>query len=196
MGSPESGVRLVNASVAHARHQNNTHSLAWALAVAGQTSQMQHEPAATARFASEAIETAREHRLPQWLAAGERCKGWAVHQLADFEGGLNLLRQAVKRWYETGAALYTTHCEICFAESYLLQGQAAAARSHFAAARAPCRRSCENYLAAEMDRLEALLLQSERAPTEMVEKCLANALETARQPGARLFELRSATALA
>jgi predicted ATPase len=47
-----------------------------------------------------------------------------------------------------------------------------------------------------MDRLEALLLQYEGAPTEMVEKCLANALETARQPGARLFELRSATALA
>jgi class 3 adenylate cyclase len=136
MGFPESGVRLVNASVAHARHQNNTHSLAWALAVAGQTSQMQHEPAATARFASEAIETAREHRLPQWLAAGERCKGWAVHQLGDFEGGLNLLRQGVKRWYETGAALHTTHCEICLAESYLLQGQAAAARAHLAAARA------------------------------------------------------------
>jgi predicted ATPase len=40
------------------------------------------------------------------------------------------------------------------------------------------------------------LLQYEGAPTEVVEKCLANALETARLAGARLFELRSATALA
>ena len=196
MGFPESGMRLIKAAVAHARHRNNAHSLAWALCVAAHVSQSQHEPAATARFASEAIETAREHRLPQWLALGERCKGWAIHQLGDFEGGLNLLRQGVRRWYETGAALHTTHGEICLAESYLLQGDAAAARSHLSAARAHCRSYGENYLAAEIDRLDALLLQCEGAPTEMVEEFLAKALDTARPQGARLFELRSATALA
>ena len=47
-----------------------------------------------------------------------------------------------------------------------------------------------------MDRLDGLLLQCEGAPTEMVEECLAKALDIARQQGARLFELRSATALA
>jgi class 3 adenylate cyclase len=196
MGFPESGMRLIEAAVAHARHQDNAHSLAWALGVAAHVSQSQHESAATARFASEAIETAREHRMPQWLALGERCKGWAIHQLGDFEGGLNLLRQGVRRWYETGAALHTTHAEICLAESYLLQGDAAAARSHLSAARAHCTSYGEKYLAAEMDRLEALLLQCEGAPTEMVEECLAKALDMARQQGARLFELRSATALA
>ena len=59
MGFPESGMRLIEAAVAHARHQDNAHSLAWALAVAAHVSQSQHESAATARFASEAIETAR-----------------------------------------------------------------------------------------------------------------------------------------
>jgi predicted ATPase len=82
------------------------------------------------------------------------------------------------------------------AESYLLQGDAAAARSHLSAARAHCRSYGENYLAAEIDRLHALLLQCEGAPTEVVEECLAKALHTARLQGARLFELRSATALA
>jgi predicted ATPase len=65
-----------------------------------------------------------------------------------------------------------------------------------AAARAHCRSYGENYLAVEMERLEALLLRCEGAPTEMVEKCLSNALDAAHQAGARLFELRSATALA
>jgi class 3 adenylate cyclase len=196
MGFPESGMRLVKAAVAHARHQDNAHSLAWALGVAAHVSQSQHEPAATARFASEAIETAREHQMPQWLALGERCKGWAIHQLGDFESGLNLQRQGVRRWYETGAALHTTHCEISLAESYLLQGDAAAARSHLSAARAHGTSYGEKYLVAEIDRLEALLLRCEGAPTEMVEECLAKALDVARQQGARLFELRSATALA
>jgi class 3 adenylate cyclase/predicted ATPase len=196
MGFPESGMRLIEAAVAHARQQNNAHSLAWALGVAAHVSQSQHEPAATARFASEAIETAREHRMPQWLALGERCKGWAIHQLGDFEGGLNLLRQGVRRWYETGAVLHTTHTEICLAESFLLQGHAVAARSYLSTARAHCASFGENYLAAEMDRLDALLLQCEGAPTDMVEECLATAIEMARQQEARLFELRSATALA
>jgi class 3 adenylate cyclase len=196
MGFPESGMTLIEAGVAHARQQNNAHSLAWALGVAAHVSQSQHEPAATARFASEAIETAHEHRMPQWLALGERCKGWAIYQLGDFEGGLNLLRQGVRRWYETGATLHTTHAEICLAESYLLQGHAAAARSHLSAARAHSTSYGENYLATEIDRLEALLLQCEGAPTEMVEECLAKALDMAHRQGARLFELRSATALA
>ena len=124
MGFPESGMGLIEASVAHARQQKNAHGLAWALCGAAHVSQLQHDPAATARFASEAIETAREHRLPQWLALGERCKGWAIYQLGDFEGGLDLLRQGVRRWYETGAVLHTTHAEICLADSYLLQGHA------------------------------------------------------------------------
>ena len=196
MGFPDSGARLLEGSVEYARHRNNAHSLAWALGVAAHVSQMQHEPVATACFASEAIDTAREHGLPQWLALGERCKGWATHQLGDLEGGLNLLRQGVSRWYETGAALHTTHAEVCLAESYLLQGHAAAARSHLSAGRAHCMSYGENYLAAEIDRLEALLLQCEGAPTEMVEECLVKALDMARQQGARLFELRSATALA
>ncbi len=64
------------------------------------------------------------------------------------------------------------------------------------AARAHCESYGENYLAAEMDRLEALLLQRAGAPTELIEQCLAKALDTARQKATRLFELRSATALA
>jgi hypothetical protein len=196
MGFPESGARLINASVAHGRRQNNPHSLAWALGVAAYILQLQHEPAATIRLASEALDTARKHRLPQWLALAERSKGWAIHWLGDFEGGLHLLRQGVNRWYETGAALHTTACEISLAESYLLQGQAAAAQSHLAAARAHSGRYGENYLAAEINRLEALVLQCEGATFAMIEECLATALATARQAEARLFELRSATALA
>ena len=56
------------------------------------------------------------------------------------------------------------------------QGDAAAARSHLSAARAHCESYGENYLAAEMDRLEALLLQREGATTDLTELCLAKAL--------------------
>jgi predicted ATPase len=54
----------------------------------------------------------------------------------------------------------------------------------------------EEYLAAEIERLEALLLQSDLAPGEVVEKYLAEAIATARRQEARLFELRAAASLA
>jgi tetratricopeptide (TPR) repeat protein len=196
MDFPEAGARLVNTCVAHARQQDNAHSLAWALGLAADVSSAQNDPRTTARIASEEMDLACEHRLPQWLAHGERCKGWAIHRLGDFDGGLKLQRQGVRRWYETGAALHTTHCEFSLAESYLLEGQAAVARSHLAAARTHLKGYGENHLAAELDRLEALSLQHEGAPTAIVQERLTSAIETARQAGVRLYELHSTTALA
>ena len=196
MGFPETGAQLIDAAITHARHEQNAHSLAWALAVAAHSLVTQHEAQATLRFASEAIDTAREHRLPQWLALGERCKGWAIHRLGDFSAGLDLQKKGVNRWYETGAVLHTTHCEIILAESLLREGRAAPARAHLDRARAHLASYGEEYVAAEIDRLEALLQQHKRASAEIVEEYLANSLTTARRQGARLLELRTATTLA
>jgi predicted ATPase len=196
LGFPERGARLVEEAVAHASRQKNAHDLAWAVGVAGHVFQLLHDPPTTLRFASEAIETARDNRLPQWLALGERCKGWAMFRLGDHEAGLKLQREGVQRWYETGAALHTTQCEIILAESFLRDGQIALARLHLEAARAHRTRYGEEYLAAEIDRLEALLLHSEGGPARVIEEHLANSLSIARRQEARLLELRTTTTLA
>jgi predicted ATPase len=142
------------------------------------------------------MDTAREHHLPQWLALGERCMGWAMHRLGDFEAGLNLQQQGVRRWYDTGAMLHTTDCEVSLVESLLRDGMTAAARAHLGVARAHRTSYGEDYLSAEIDRLEGLLLQYEQAPAEIVEEYLVNSLGTAHRQGARLLELRTATTLA
>jgi class 3 adenylate cyclase/predicted ATPase len=195
-GFPTSGACLAEEAVARARREESAHSLAWALGVAAHIFEIHHEAEATIRYASEAIATARDHHMPQWLALGERCMGSAMHQLGDFAAGLNLQLQGIKRWTETGATLHLTHCEVHLVESYLREGQTAAARPHLDAARAHCATYGEEYLAAEIDRLEALLLLSEKAPAEIVEEYLMKSLNTARRQGARLFELRAATTFA
>jgi class 3 adenylate cyclase len=196
MGLPKTGTRLIEAAIEHARHEENAHSLAWALGVAAHSAVTLHDAQATARFASEALDTAREHHLPQWLALGERCMGWAMHQLGEWEAGLNLQRQGVRRWNETGATLHTTHCEVMLVESFLRERLTAQARAHLDIARAHRASYSENYLAAEIDWLEALLLQSEQSAVEEIEGYLASALSTARQQEAHLLELRAATTLA
>jgi predicted ATPase len=92
--------------------------------------------------------------------------------------------------------LHTTHCEVVLAESLLREGQTAAARAHLDAARAHHVTYGEDYLAAEIDRLEGLLLQQEGAASDIVEEYLAKSLDTARRQAARLLELRTATTFA
>ena len=195
-GFPTTGARLVDEAIAYARREENAHSLAWALAVAAHIFQINHDTAATVRFASEAMDTAREHHLPQWLALGERCMGWAMHRLGDLEAGLNLQRQGVRRWYDTGAMIHTTHCEVMLTDTFLRDGQTVAARAHLDVARAHRAGYGEDYLSAEIDRLEGLLLHYEQAPVEIVAEYLVNSLNTARRQGARLLELRTATTFA
>jgi predicted ATPase len=195
-GFVETGTRLMEEAVAHDSRGDNPHSLAWALGVAAHAFQVVHAPAMTARFATKAIKVARENRLPQWLAAGERCNGWVIHRLGDREAGLNLQHVGVNRWYETGARLHTTHCEIALAESYLVDGEVTAAGKHLAAARAHRTSHDENYLAAEIQRLEALLLLREGAPFAIVREHLTKGIGIAYQQGARTLELRCATTLA
>ena len=195
-GFPTSGARLAEAAIARARHDRSAHRLAWALSAVARIFQFLNEPDATARFASEAIDVAQEHHLPQWLALGERCMGWAMHQLGQIEAGMNLQLQGVKHWNDTGAMLHTTHCEIALAESFLREGQTKRARAHLDAARAHRESYGENYLAGEIDRLEGLLLRHEQASSWIVEECLTKSLSTTRRQGARLFELRTATTFA
>jgi class 3 adenylate cyclase/tetratricopeptide (TPR) repeat protein len=195
-GLPASGARLAEMAVAFARREKNAHSLAWALTVAAHAFTIQDEPAITARFASEGIETARDHRMPQWLANGERCMGWAMHRLGDFRAGFNLLMQGIKRWNDTGAKLHTTHYEMALADCLLREGRIAEARLHLNAARAHCESYGEAYLAAEIDRLEGVLLQSEQAATELVEEYFMKSLSTAGRQGAHLFALRTSTTFA
>jgi hypothetical protein len=195
-GFPTSGVRLAEEAVQYARRGESAHSLAWALGVAAHAFQTQHEAKATLHFAAATIDAARDHHLPQWLALGERCMGWAMHRLGSFAAGLDLQRQGIKRWTDTGAMLHVTHCEVHLVDSFLREGQVAEARTHLDTARGHCTSYGENYLAAEIDRLEGLLLQCEQASPEIVEEYLARSLNTARRQGARLFELRTATAFA
>ena len=88
-------MRLVEKAIAHARREDNVHGLAWALGVSAHSFQIHHETAATARFATETINIARDHHLPQWLALGERCLGWAMFQLGDFDAGMNFQLQGM-----------------------------------------------------------------------------------------------------
>jgi tetratricopeptide (TPR) repeat protein len=196
MGFTETAARLGEAAIAHARSRRNPHTLAWALCSAANSYSWQRELLVAARLATEAAELSREHRLPQWLANAEVIEGWAMFHCGDRTGGLDRQERGVRDWHATGAVLHTTMMHGKLAETYLLVGKPAAAHPHLAAAHAHHESYGENYLASELYRIEAKLLQCEGAPAGIVEQHLAKAVSVAREQGARLLQLRSATALA
>ena len=111
---------------------------------------------------------------------------------------MSLLNEGVTRWYETGAVLHRTHCELCLVEAHLHESKFGVAREHLARTRAHCESYGENYLASEIDRLEAILATHEGAPIAVAKKyvIISKSMAIARKQGARLLELRSATLLA
>src|SRR5438045_3687390 len=61
-------------------------------------------------------------------------------------------------------------CELCLVEAHLHESKFAVAREHLARTRAHCESYGENYLASEIDRLEAILATHEGAPIAVAKK--------------------------
>ncbi|MBP2295733.1 adenylate/guanylate cyclase domain-containing protein [Azospirillum rugosum] len=191
MGSPQDAGRLADAAIAHARERGNPHALAWALVCTGFIAMFARDAPLAATVGAEALAIAREHRLPQWLAFAQEVVGWAACAQGD-GGGLDVQEEALRTLLATGAVLHTTRMRHCLAEGCLAFGRLAAARAHLSAGYAHRDRYGEDYLAAELHRLDALLLQAEGAPADEADRLFDTARRIAREQGASLLELRAA----
>lgn len=191
MGAPESAERLADAAIAHARVRGNPHTLAWALVCTGFIAMFARDAPLAARVGAEALSVAHEHRLAQWLAFALEVAGWADCAQGD-AAGLEMQEEAWRMLRATGAVLHTTRMRQNLAEGYLALGRLPAARAHLAAAHAHRARYGEEYLAAELFRVEARLLHAEGDAPDRVDHAADQARRIARRQGARLLELRAA----
>jgi predicted ATPase len=92
--------------------------------------------------------------------------------------------------------LGTTRANYYLAEGCLLAGRPEAALGHIEAAHRHAETYGEHYMSAEMHRLHAEVLHNLGIPAQEIEGHLREALNIARDQGARLWELRAATCLA
>ena len=196
MGFPDTGARLAEAAIEHARARKNSHNLAFALVSSGLIYVFQGGVERADAIATEVIALAREHRLPQWLGFGQEIKGWATLRQGDPLAGIRLQEAGLRDLVATGARTHLSRMLANLTESHLLVGDIEMARTHLTAAHAHRESHGEHYYAAELFRLQARLLELEGAAPERVEAYLLRAVETARQYHAGLLEVRAATSLA
>jgi tetratricopeptide (TPR) repeat protein len=192
MGFLDDGACLADAAVQHARTRKNPFSLAWALWCACHCFLWRGDTSTTQRLALEAIAVSRDHGLAQWLAFGQQSLGLAMCGRGELQAGIDLQEEAMRSLHETGSVLHTTRFRLHLAECFLMLGDLKRARLHLEAGLKHLESHGETYLAAELYRIEALLLDAEGAADEMLQKPIKKGLDLARSQGARLLELRLA----
>jgi len=148
----------------------------------------------TARaFSEEYTALIAQHGLPG-LAAADVQEAWVLVQLGQIEAGLSEMLRNKTEIIEMGG-VFAPWLFIALANAYLANGRASEGMAAVNEGLALCRSSGVRLLESELQRLKGeLLLNADK--DEAAAQSFRDAIELARQQGAKSWELRATTSLA
>jgi tetratricopeptide (TPR) repeat protein len=190
MGRLDESAARERAALDRARALDDAFSLAWACHAAAVTQLMFGNAAGSEALSAEAAALAEAHGFPHVLGMATANQGWAAIAQGKTAAGVPMLRRGVAAVEATGAALLRPSYLGMLAAADAIEGNAAGAARRIDEALAEAERSGERLHEA------GLLIEKSRLVTAGTDECLRRALDVARGQGARLLELRAATALA
>jgi predicted ATPase len=153
-------------------------------------------PEETRSYAGSIVSLCLEHGFPFWAAGGRILNGWAATCQGEAELGIELLRDGLAAWRNTGARLWLPMFLALEAEAHAKAGHLNTALQVIAEAVLTSEETGERWAIAEVLRIKAGLLLATGRPTEEVEALLVNSLQIAGHQQARSWELRTACDLA
>jgi predicted ATPase len=195
LGFPDRGLEMVKNSLALGQRLPHATSVASALTWAALLHNLRGEFAAANRRADAAIEITSEHRLPQWLALGSICRGFALVGLGQQTEGITQLRGGLSDWNGNGSRVLDTQWLGFVAQAHLWARQFDDALSALDRATEIAAATGECHYRAELYRLRGTVLAETGDPAEAA-SWLQRAIDTARSHQAKSLELRAATSLA
>jgi predicted ATPase len=123
--------------------------------------------------------------------------GWSLANQRRESEGVTHIREGITALRTTGAALFVPYFLGLLAQAQQYQGQVPQAEETLADALEWVRRTGQRYYEAELLRRRGELLLARSTPDpSTAERCLIEALETARSQQAKMWELRAAVSLA
>ena len=190
LGDTSEAIAKCEESIALARERSHPFSLAIALAYAAMLDVFRQDSAQALSRATEASELCRKHGFAYYLAWAEILAGWATAVESDVAAGLTQLRRGIAALQATGAELRLPLYYGLLAEVCGLAGQTGEALANVANGFAFQSKNGEIWFAPELHRIHGdLLLRG--GDIAGARTNYRRAIETARQTGARLFELRA-----
>ena len=193
-GNVENALAMCDQSIARAREISHPFTLGITLDYAAMLNVYRCDPQLTLVRGEEAFEICRKHGFAYYLALAEIFVGWATGMGGDVARGLAQLRHGIEALKATGAELRLPFYYGLLAEVCGLAGQLGEALANIATGFAFLRKNGELWPGPELHRIHGdLLLNS--GDVFQAEASYRRAVDSARQSGSLLFELRAASRL-
>ena len=140
---------------------------------------------------------AKEHHLPQYVAAGMILKGWALVEQGSEADGISQLQQGREAYQARGERLGLTLPLYLLAQTYAQLGSVAEGLKTVDEALGTAQDNEERFFEAELHRTKGELLLQQPALNldEEAAACFQRAIAIARSQEANLFELRATISL-
>ncbi len=199
LGYPEQAVQQLEVNLAKARALAHPPTLALALAYAAMLYQFRREPAQVQQLAAETIALSAKHGITYYELWATMLYTWAVAvqtERADRLSALSAMQRNIEQFRATESSVrlpyYTSLAvDLCLRIGQVEQGLAMLREAEeFAVS------TGETWWCAELHRLRGELLQRQGATPEEAAFCFGEAINLARQQGARMLELRATVSLA
>jgi tetratricopeptide (TPR) repeat protein len=187
---------LIDQALAQARKRYGPYSVCWMLRYGGLVCQFRRDVAAVYSYAQELVALGEKYGFPECISWGAILRGWVLTKRGEIAQGLALLRQHLAPMPAEGSFDMLPYYFALLAEAMDQAGEPGAGLHMLQDALAIAERTGCLFWNAELHRLRGQLLLAKDANLNEVEACFLQAIEVARQQGARILELRSSTSLA
>jgi len=195
-GYPERALETSHEAIAYARLIDHSMSLAYALCYAGVVPMaFLRDPIAVVTAANELTELSKKQAFSFRYTTGTILLGWCQGQDGCAEAGIVLMQKALADLDRAEQNYARTLYIALLAETAIANGMDQEASRALRMAFDLVERTGERWWEAELHRLRGQILTKTNGRTQEAEICYQNAIEIAREQGAKSLELRAATSL-
>ncbi|MGY3037703.1 putative ATPase/class 3 adenylate cyclase [Bradyrhizobium sp. USDA 4354] len=194
LGYPEQAQARSEEALTDAKELSHRNTLGYALLYGCILSQLRQDKDEARDRANALIALAAEQDALHFLGAGIVIRGWALGEAGDFGTGIAQIRDGLAMWQATGAGFLVPYFTSLLAGVHGRSGAVNEGLDLVAAALDRVEETGERWFEAELHRINGeLMLRLPRPDPTTAEARFGHAAATARQQGAKLWELRSAT---
>ncbi len=194
-GYPDQAKKMSHDALALGRELAHPYTLSFAYYFANMLCQFCRDVQTLQELAEEWFTLSTEYGFLQWLTFTPAFQGWIlVHQVQP-EKGIAQILQSFEMFQMTGTGVFQPYWLSMLADAHGKAGQIEEGLVSLDKALARIEKTGERFYEAEIHRLKGELLLAQGADEAKVDECYKQAIEVARQLGAKSLELRAVMSL-